>query len=472
MVDSLLFDKSNYEVKSLTLGKKTILYRAFMNLVYVRKPVLPEYQKLNIFVPEAYYHGEKQGIYGAEDSPYFMPNNIGGYMPGTATEPGVNPFTEKANILFDALLHGYIVISAGARGRGLYDDQGKNLAKAPAMIVDLKAAIRFVRHNKASLPGNTDLFFTDGTSAGGGMSALLGASGNSPDYLPFLEEAGAAEESDAVFASMCYCPVTNLEHIDKAFEWTFRDSPYYVQQEHKAGFPMIADTSKLEAFPLDEQQKKNSGELVERFRIYLNNLKLTKPDGSLLTVDADGTGTFQEYLMTFYQKAAQKQLALGTDLTKIPWIKMVDGEVMPIHLKDYTNCQHRVKPPVAYDRLDLQSGENEVFADKKGENVHFSEYGLKNSIAGTAMADPHLCKMMNPTNYIHDPQAVTAPYWRFRYGSVDVGSSAAAVLILATIIQNAGKDVDFAIAWGYGHAGDFDSEELFQWMDDVIHGRK
>ena len=60
-----------------------------------------------------------------------------------------------------------------------------------------------------------------GTSAGGALSALAGATGNHPDYEPYLREIGVAEERDDIFAASCYCPIHNLENADAAYEWMF-----------------------------------------------------------------------------------------------------------------------------------------------------------------------------------------------------------------------------------------------------------
>ena len=99
-------------------------------------------------------------------------------MPGAPEKPGINKFINKPNATFYALLHGYIVVSPGARGRGLKDKNGKFTGTAPACIVDLKAAVRYLRHNKDIIPGNVEKIISNGTSAGGALSALLGSTGN------------------------------------------------------------------------------------------------------------------------------------------------------------------------------------------------------------------------------------------------------------------------------------------------------
>lgn len=52
--------------------------------MYVANPIEPDYQTLNIYVPEAYFQGEKVNGYSAETAPIFLPNAVGGYMPAKA----------------------------------------------------------------------------------------------------------------------------------------------------------------------------------------------------------------------------------------------------------------------------------------------------------------------------------------------------------------------------------------------------
>ena len=123
---------------------------------------------------------------------------------------------DKPNAIMTALSKGYVVASVGARGRTLEKD-GKYTGKAPAAIVDLKAAVRYLHANDNMMPGDAKKIISNGTSAGGALSALLGASGDSNDYIGYLKQAGAAEASDAIFAVSAYCPITNLENADSAY---------------------------------------------------------------------------------------------------------------------------------------------------------------------------------------------------------------------------------------------------------------
>ncbi|MBQ9346514.1 MAG: hypothetical protein IJT94_04120 [Oscillibacter sp.] len=200
-METLNFDRGNYQVKTCTIGDRSVTFRAFLGLDYCEKPVDP-IQKLNLFVPECFYHGGSVNGYTLETAPIFLPNTVGGYMPGPADEPGFDTHNAQINTLFLALEHGYVAASPGIRGRtsgkrsteffegGKSDfmgaDTGNMTGRAPALIVDLKAVIRYLRHNRDVIPGDVEKIVTNGTSAGGALSALAGATGNSPDYAPYL----------------------------------------------------------------------------------------------------------------------------------------------------------------------------------------------------------------------------------------------------------------------------------------------
>lgn len=188
MSSGLKFQEEKYEIKTCELESRGITYRAFEEIQYCENPVDP-IQKLNIFVPESYYHDGQINGYSLHTAPIFMPNTVGGYMPGPADRPG-RDFKGGINTVFAALEHGYVVVSAGVRGRtsgmksqeffvggrldGEESDTGRAVGKAPAFIVDMKAAIRYLRHNRERIPGDTEHIITSGTSAGGALSALTG----------------------------------------------------------------------------------------------------------------------------------------------------------------------------------------------------------------------------------------------------------------------------------------------------------
>ena len=90
---------------------------------------------------------------------------------------------------------GYVIANVGCRSRFAgrnQDVDGNYIAHSPAQVVDVKAAIRYLRYNDAAMPGNTNRIIITGTSGGGALGVAIAASGNSPDYYPYLYELGAA----------------------------------------------------------------------------------------------------------------------------------------------------------------------------------------------------------------------------------------------------------------------------------------
>lgn len=47
-------------------------------------------------------------------------------------------------------------------------------------------------------------------------------------------------------------------------------------------------------------------------------------------------------------------------------------------------------------------------------------------------------------------------------------TSFAIPVILATLLANQGKEVDFALPWGIPHSDDYDLDDLFAWIDQII----
>lgn len=491
MADNMLrFDSSKYEVKTCKLEGRSITYRAFEGLNYCANPV-DSIQKMNLFVPEVYYQGGQLNGYSLGTAPIFMPNTVGGYMPGPADQPGLD-HKGRINAIFEALTHGYVVASAGIRGRTsgkrsteffeggkaeiTGSDTGKMVGRAPALIVDMKAAIRYLRYNQEVIPGDTNHIITSGTSAGGALSALAGATGNSPDYAPYLEAIGAANEKDDIFAANCYCPIHNLEHADAAYEWLFCGCNDFHRTKH------VKTEHGLERVPysgnMTEKQIALSKELKALFPAYLNSLHLTDSSGNTLTLDENGEGSFKEYVRSFVIKSAQRELDThdsanrlstlavgGSEVEKQACLTIENGAVVALNWDSFVKTITRMKATPAFDALDLKSPENEEFGTEEIQAKHFTVFSKEHSEAGGELAAPEILKMLNPTAYIG--KADTARHWRIRHGAFDRDTSLAIPVILATLLENNGYNVDFHLPWGLPHSGDYDLEELFAWIDNL-----
>lgn len=466
MLDPLKFDDRNYEVETLTLEGRSITYRAFKDIIYVENPVAPEYQKLNLFVPEAYYHGESLNGFCRDTAPIFLLNTVGAYMSGRADVPGYNfrPYGKgKLNNSFCALERGFVVAAAAARGSELTDAEGHNVGVAPAVITDLKATVRYLRHNRGRIPGNVDRIISDGTSAGGAMSALLGVSGNAPEYEPYLEAAGAAKERDDIYAAVCYCPIMNLEHADMAYEWLLDGLDEY----DSLRFYRVEDHVEAEPYSgtLTQEEKEFHFELKEKFIHYLNSLELKTAEGVLLQLDEEGRGSFRDVLNHYMKRSAQKALDQGEDFSQAAFLK-ADGEtVTEFDLEAYRKVCGRMKKVPAFDQWDGANAENRLFGTEKVRENHFTREGLEHDTYGCGMADERLIYMMNPMNYCSGEASDVAPYWRIRHGAKDCHTSWAIPLIFALSLKK--EKVNFEFAWGQPHSGDYDMEEMMDWLEEI-----
>jgi len=491
MKDSLRFDRDKYEVKTCQLEDRSVTYRAFEGISYCRNPV-DEIQKLNLFVPEIYYQGGAVNGWSLHTAPIFMPNTVGGYMPGPVDEPGIDSHNRRANSIFEALLHGYVVASAGVRGRTsgkrsteffeggkadyLGTDTGKMVGRAPALIVDMKAAIRYLRHNRDAIPGDVEKIVTNGTSAGGALSAMAGASGNSADYTPYLEAIGAADERDDIFAASCYCPIHNLENADAAYEWLFcGENTFHRMKKVKTeeGLKRVPDQGEMSA-----EQIALSRELKALFPAYLNSLHLRDRNGNELTLDENGEGSFKAYVGGCILASAQRELDThdsavrlaglavpGSEVERQPGLSVADGKVTALDWNRFVKTVTRMKSTPAFDALDLKSPENEEFGTETCPAKHFTVFSTERSKADGELADDAVIKLLNPVRYIGE--ADTAKHWRIRHGTFDRDTSLAIPVILAVMLENHGCDVDFALPWGLPHSGDYDLTDLFAWIDSV-----
>ena len=247
-----------------------------VGLSYAATSADADYETMGIFIPGAYFEAIDNGdgtytcavnpdgavgAYTAQTAPFVIPVNTPGYMAMSAPT-GYESSTGYGNVA-DYAGEGIIVLFAGARGRD---------AGAPAGVTDFKAAIRYARYNADLLPGDMDSIFSMGMSGGGAQSALLGATGDSALYDPYLEAIGAVmTESDAVKGSMCWCPITNLDMADEAYEWNMGNT--------RSG--------------LSEENQAYSDGMALAFAEYINALGLMDEAGNALTLEESAEGIYQ-----------------------------------------------------------------------------------------------------------------------------------------------------------------------------------
>ena len=476
---SLAFDAKNYESMSTTVDNKEIKYRAFEYIPYVANPIDIDQQYMNIYVPEEYFNNGTINGYNTQTAPIFMPNAVGGYMPSQAMTPKVE--NGKPNSVLYALSRGYVVASPSTRGRTNKASDGNFIGKAPAVIVDLQAATAYLHANDSAMPGNANRIITNGTSAGGGVSLLQGATGNSSDFQPYLQALGAATAATNVYAASAYAPITNLDAADMAYEWSYNGITSFNKVTMGQGELPQANVGGNSAPPQRTMQRVNlntddlsySKMLSEHFPDYVNNLQLRDSLGRILKLDKNGNGTFKNYVKEFIVAAANKAAAQGTDLSKHTYLVRDNktGAIKDINWEAYNHFVSRSKAPGAFDSRANDTGENNLFGTSTTDNNHFTiTAALHDSTANqdVYVENAKIVTMMNPMNYLGSPAATNARFYRIRYGTADSNTSVAIPLIVGTRAQNLGYRVDMATPFNVDHSGDYDLEELFNWMDNIV----
>ena len=476
---SLAFDAKNYESMSTTVDNKEIKYRAFEYIPYVANPIDIDQQYMNIYVPEEYFNNGTVNGYNTQTAPIFMPNAVGGYMPSQAMTPKVE--NGKPNSVLYALSRGYVVASPATRGRTNKASDGNFIGKAPAVIVDLQAATAYLHANDSTMPGNANRIITNGTSAGGAVSLLQGATGNNSDFQPYLQALGAATAATNVYAVSAYAPITNLDAADMAYEWSYKGITSFNKVTMGQGELPQANAGGNTAPPQRTMQRVNlnaddvaySNLLSEHFPEYVNNLQLHDSMGRVLKLDKNGNGTFKNYVKAFIIDAANKAQAKGTDLSKHTYLVRDNktGAIKDINWEAYNQFVSRSKAPGAFDSRSNDSGENNLFGTSATDNNHFTITAALHDTTPNQdvyVENAKIVTMMNPMNYLGSPAATNARYYRIRYGTTDSNTSVAIPLIVGTRAQNLGYNVDMATPFDVDHSGDYDLDELFNWMDNIV----
>ena len=525
------------------------------DILYTPAATTPKFQRLSIFVPKHLLNADGSFPEGAKKVPVVFENNSAGYMQMPHVWlGGPRCYAEQY------LNHGLIYVSCGCRGRESRDANGQ-LVKGPCALVDLKTAIRFLRHNRACLPGDWDRIISAGWSAGGAMSSLLGVTGDNENYLPYLQENGAfMDESDAIFAAQIYCPIVDLEHSDLAYEWMFHADK--TCEDSPAG-PAETMTPFKDAL---------SKVLAKHYVAYFNSLQLHHPKtGELLVLNADGrSGAGYDYLMEQLNNSASDYFTrleagklpqtysvedylngnymalapapmeakpehdpgmhhagpgmqlkpmeekpsappcLGDLVSRppkgVPFVDMapkmieVPGSVKPwltwdgrkatiSDLDTYVlNHRRRMKPCTSFDKLDMDSGENQAFGTPERDYVHYvpnianaiaelkdafpAEYAKYYDAYAAVAEDDALAervRLLNPLSFIGTEEKSTqAKHYRIRVGASDADTASTISMTLALKLCNAGcGTVDYALVWDQPHSEADYPGDVLKWIDSI-----
>jgi hypothetical protein len=449
-------------------------------------------QSMIVYVPE--------GAVESDDAAVILHVNNGGWFASPVREVILDGAALSALSDEDrfgrALAAGYVIVSLGTRGRGALAADGSFAGKAPAAVVDAKAAIRYLRLNDELMPGSAERIVITGTSGGGALSAVVAASGNSPDFLPDLAAIGAAGIDaggrsvlrDDVFATIAYCPITDLGHADLAYEWQY-------------GALRSAENT---AGGLDDRLSAASATLAAAYPAYLEGLGLLLAEGGALN-DRTMRETIVELLTAEIEKVAAAGVAVpapGEDFVvtnrgetrSVPntWLTVADGKVRSLDYDAFLRFVAAVTPLKTVPAFDTTAntghagvaGENTLFGSPDLPHANFTQHGWNgNEVPGdgsgpddtgldfaayTAQEGNALARqiaLIDPLRYLNSGADV-APYWYIRHGMIDRDTAFAVPVTLyhAVRADPAVRDVNFALPWLRPHSGNYDVLEAYDWL--------
>ncbi|MCQ2236760.1 MAG: carboxylesterase family protein [Bacteroidales bacterium] len=415
----------NGDQRSLVMPDDVVVkYTAYEKVHYVSRVVDSAYQYLNIYVP----HNLRE-----ENPPILFKTYTAGYMASKAKAPSATDATGYA------LAEGYVVCVAGCRGWNSTVDDFYN-GRAPEAILDLKAAVRYLHANDSIMPGDANRIIASGTSAGGAMVALLGSSANHSDYALPLSLMGAADAKDDVWAVVSYCPITNLENSDMAYEWLF------------------SITNDVRG--LTDRQSYLSGQLASMFPLYLESQGVSEEN-------------MEKWMRNSILNAAFKATREGQVIPPEIGVVVADSTVNLHKFIHYIAGAQPLKTPPAFDAQNVVSKrgtfENKLFGTSDGKDANFTEFSMLNQLDGSKTLSEEVrwrVRLMNPMNYIGKNQSLCR-HWYIRYGTLDRDTSFPTVLLLKHKLNVLGVDVNFAFQWGEAHNGDYKLNELFDWLSKI-----
>ena len=513
-----------------------------VGVVYVANPASLDYETLGIYVPGAYLEATANGDgtytasvkpdaqvgqFTAATAPYVLPVNTPGYNASQAPTwlaDGIANYTQA----------GMIYLQPGIRGRdNTTDSQGQEVVGgAPWGVTDLKAAIRYVRYNKDVLPGDTDKIVSFGHSGGGAQSAVLGASGDSTLYNPYLEALGAAMKdkegnpiSDAPYGTMTWSPITSLDYADAAYEWNlgqFADSN--TRAEGTFTQALSQDLAKEYANYINQLGLKHEGQaltLAESSEgIYTQGSYATYLEGVVnqslnnfladtsFPYTSDGAGPGGSTESVTYETAQAYIDSLNAETQWVTYDAAANRAKIS-SLADFAKYVKTASKSVpAFDALDRSLAENAVFGVADANELHFDQLVarlLKNNQAkyesltdwnsqyvtdfesdlaktdslGKTIAERQ--DLYNPMFYLTSAYSgyqtsKPAPHWRIRSGLSQGDTALTVETNLALALENqangAVKSVDFATVWGQGNTTaertGHASANFIQWVQEIV----
>ena len=337
----------------------------------------------------------------------------------------------------------------------------------------------------------------------------MGVTGNSELFTKYLEANGAAMKDsegkdikDNIKGSQCWCPITNLDTADEAYEWN-------MGQYYSTGTRADGTFTKL-----------LSDDLAAEYVKYVNAIKLKDPKGNELTLTETNTGSYYDFLKSVIEESLNNFFKDTTfpytpDTRPGPFPPHTESELSVTYnnISEYIaaknngtewllydeakkkasitsvgdfvkNCKNARKNVGAFDDLNWGQVENQVFGTSPDEKVkHFDQilYNLLNTNKAKyegkegwkdTYPEEYLndfgdvdsignnvttrLNMYNPMYYLIDyyggnGTSDVADYFRINTGIAQSDTGNVVEMNLYLALLNYGKNVEFTTVWEKEH---------------------
>ncbi|MDR0490600.1 MAG: S-layer homology domain-containing protein [Oscillospiraceae bacterium] len=534
--DPLVFDYKDaylgtYTQNNAATGNKPLVFNVYRTQ-YCEDPIAGLNQlvfSLTINVPVS-YDGVDFIPAEVNASPIMFHNPWG----GDAGQPAPGP-ANKSGLEIAWLMEGWVLVNPGMRGSnstvgtaGMPDFE--SFGKLPNPIVDLKAALRYLHHNSALIPGDTERIFAAGTSSGGCGTSMLAVSGNTDLYEDEMEAIGglllADGARDDVFGAIPSCPVVIRGDADKAVAWQrFFDFDFDAFE---------ASTAYAAATPSQLEQYEINKGLTLAYNDYIDSLQMEAPSGDPIDTDimlevfypyleasalkylnslaskADVDAYLATYRGLFLRSDFLTPVFTGGDLpvtgltitseedfwseyfTYLYSLPSITGFNKPkddVFAVDFQFDKAFSDPAISPDGVIVMGGlsalSNASFGKPGDFAAAYSTFGLEwiqdgGGAGMTTNVDPEYLALYEKQRNSVDPiyfidsrdalEADIAPYWCLRTGTLDTVTPLVNFFSLATKLAEIEDTeiVDFAVTWDQDHGQTNDVAGAIAFAKDAL----
>ena len=447
------------------------------------------YQTMLIYAPAEYFDVDNSGNvisinyentkngYTAKTAPIVFLNECGGWRSSSPRSCETSYIDE-----------GFVYVTCGARSRdAMNDDNTLHTGKAPMQMADLKSGVIELRANDKVIPGDKNKIISIGTSGGGQMSSIFGASGDMKEYYPYMYDAGTlgvTKNSDGtydsvfkdnIFAAQNYCPIADIENADLAYAWWWVD---------------LVDDGGIYNGKITDFEKRLQELEANAYIEYLNSLKLKDEAGNDLTLTGLRSGSYYDAILNNISEALNQYVLNGefdveeTDDNKSWLTKDKDGNYVVTDLKGFMIgtglVSKRNKAIPGFDAKD-KSAENNAFGKPEDDTVHFSKsvatimkknYEELSKLEGfdKEQVDSYIedaldgndaslinnqTALLNATHILLGTDGLKAvnpvKHFRNRSGTADEHTSFGVGFNILTAARMKGIDVDYSLVWNMNH---------------------